>query len=178
MMEAIPIALSAVSTAVGVYGSVQQGQAQAEQQRYQQRQQQLREEQLRTQAMQDETARREELTANLNTIAAVRAGRGLSQTSPTALVIRDDTTNDAMDAMHTSRLNILNGAESARQAGIQAGNAADSAAAGGWIKGGVSLLDFGKGVAETGIKNGWFDGEDVYGRRLRETTSGRLTGGV
>jgi hypothetical protein len=155
-LQAVAVAASALSTAVGVYGSVQQGQAQAEQARYQQRQQQLREEQLRTQAMQDETARREALTANLNTIAAVRAGRGLSQTSPTALVIRDDVTNDAMDAMHTSRLNILNGAESARQAGIQAGNTADSAASSGWIKGGVSLLDFGAKTVDRGIEKGWF----------------------
>lgn len=176
-MAAIPVVLSAVSTAASVYGSIQQGEAQAEQQRYQQRQQQLREEQLRTRALQDETARREELTANLSTIDAIRAGRGLSQTSPTALVIRDDATDTAMDAMRVSRLNILNGAESARQAGIQAGNAADSAASSGWLKGGASLLDFGAKTMETGIKNGWFDA-DTYGRRLREPTTGRLIGGV
>lgn len=146
-LTVMSLVASGVSTAVGVYGSIQQGQAQSEQMRYQQRQQQLREEQLRTQAMQAEAARREELSANLSTIEAIRAGRGLSQTSPTALVIRDDVTDDAMDNMRTERLNILNGAESQRQAAIQSGSAADSAVTGSYIRAGTSLLDFGSKAA-------------------------------
>ncbi len=97
--------------------------------------------------MQDEAARREELASNLSSIEAIRAGRGLSQTSPTALVIRDDLTNDAMDDMRVSRLNILNGAESARQSAEQAGKAASNALTAGYLGAGRSLLDFGTSMA-------------------------------
>lgn len=142
-METVAIAAAAVSTAVGTYSSVKQGQAQSAALKAQQQQQQQREQQLKTKAMQDEAARREELVANLNTAAAIRAGRGLSQSSPTALVIRDDLTDDAMDDMRISRLNILNGAESARQQAEQYGSAASTALTAGYLGAGKSLLDFG-----------------------------------
>lgn len=146
-LSVISLAATATSTAVGVYSSVKQGEAQSAALKSQQQQQQQREEQLRTRAMQDEAARREELASNLSTIEAIRAGRGLSQTSPTALVIRDDLTDNAMDDMRVSRLNILNGAESARQAGQQAGNAASNALTAGYLGAGRSLLDFGTSLA-------------------------------
>ncbi|MFC5355655.1 hypothetical protein [Azospirillum himalayense] len=148
-MAAAPVmvAMMAVSTAVSAYSSIQQGQAQSAALKAQQQQQRQREEQLRTRAMQDEAARREELASNLSTIEAIRAGRGLSQTSPTALVIRDDLTDNAMDDMRVSRLNILNGAESARQSAEQAGNAASNALTAGYLGAGRSLLDFGTSLA-------------------------------
>lgn len=161
------LVMTAASAAVSAYGSIKQGEAQSEQMQYQQRQQQLREEQLRTRAMQDETARREALAAQMSTIDAVRAGRGLSQTSPTALVIRDDVTDDAMDAMRVSRLNILNGAEAERQAAIQSGNAASNALTTGYLGAGKSLLDFG---AKT---------FDTYGKSItKEPLTGRVGGPV
>ncbi len=154
-MAAIPIVLSAVSTAVGVYSSIKQGEAQSAALKAQQQQQQQREQQLRTQALQDEAARREELTSQLSTIDAIRAGRGNSLTSPTALTIRDDVTNDAMDNMRVSRLNILNGAESARQSAEQSGAAASTALTSGYMRGATSLLDFGASMTKTGLKDGW-----------------------
>ncbi|MCG5240863.1 hypothetical protein ACIU1J_05460 [Azospirillum doebereinerae] len=132
-----------VSAAAATYSSVKQGEAQSAALKAQQQQQQQREQQLRTRALQDEAARREELVSNLSTVSAIRAGRGLSQISPTALVIRDDITDDAMDSMLTSRLNILNGAESERLGAIQSGNAASTALTTGYLKGGISLLDYG-----------------------------------
>lgn len=147
-MAAVPmIIMMAASTAVSVYSSVRQGQAQSSALKAQQQQQRQREEQLRTRALQDEAARREELASNLSTIEAIRAGRGLSQGSPTALVIRDDLTNDAMDDMRVSRLNILNGAESARQSAEQSGKAASNALTTGYLGAGKSLLDFGASMA-------------------------------
>ena len=144
-MAAAPVmvAMMAVSTAVSAYSSIKQGEAQAAALKYEQQQHQQREQQLRTRALQEEAARREELASNLSTIDAIRAGRGLSGTSPTALVIRDDVTDDAMDSMRISRLNILNGAESERQAGVQAGRAASNALTSGYLRAGTSLLDFG-----------------------------------
>lgn len=142
-MATVALIASGASAAVQTYASVKQGEAQSAAARYEQQQHQQREEQLRTRAMQDEAARREELAANLSTIEQIRAGRGLSQSSPTALVIRDDLTDSAMDDMRVSRLNILNGADAARQAGEQAGSAASNALTTGYLGAGRSLLDFG-----------------------------------
>lgn len=166
-MAAIPLVMAAVSTAVSVYSSVKQGQAQSAAMKAQQQQQQQREEQLRTRAMQDEAARREELTANLSTIDAIRAGRGLSQTSPTALVLRDDVTGDAMDSMRVSRLNILNGAESERQGAIISGQGASNALTTGYLRAGSSLLDFGAKA---------FGG--MGGTAAKESTTGRYAGPI
>lgn len=142
-LEAAAIAAAVASTAVGVYSSVKQGEAQSAAFKAQQEQQRQRSEQLQTKAMQDEAARREELVSSLNTAAAIRAGRGLSQSSPTALVIRDDITDSAMDDMRINRLNILNGADSARQQAEQFGSAASTALTTGYLSAGKSLLDFG-----------------------------------
>lgn len=166
-LETAALALSAVSTAVGVYGSIQQGQAQSAALKAQQEQQKQHEDHLRTRAVQDEAARREELVANMNTMDAIRAGRGLSGTSPTALVIKGDVTSDAMDDMRVSRLNILNGAESARQQAEQYGSAASTALTTGWIGAGKSLLDFGASAADR-----------LKGGITKEPRTGRIGGPV
>lgn len=159
---AIPIVLSAVSTAVGVYSSIKQGEAQSAAFKAQQQQQQQHEQQLRTRALQDEAARREELTAQLSTIDAIRAGRGLSLDSPTALTIRNDTTDSAMDNMRVSRLNILNGAESARQSAEQSGAAASTALTSGYLSGATSLLDFGAKTIGTVGSSGLANSDPNY----------------
>lgn len=166
-LEVAALALSAVSTAVGVYGSIKQGEAQSAAMKAQQQQQQQHEQQLQTRAMQDEAARREELVANMNTMDAIRAGRGLSGTSPTALVIRNDATNTAMDDMRVSRLNILNGAESARQQAEQYGSAASTALTTGYLSAGKSLLDFGTSAADR-----------LKGGITKEPLTGRIGGPV
>lgn len=145
--SAVTTAVMAASAAVGAAASIQQGQAQSAALKAQQLQQEQRAQQLQTRAMQDEAARREELASNLSTIAAVRAGRGLSQVSPTALAIRNDVTGDAMGDMRISRLNILNGAESERQSAIVSGKAASAALTAGYFGAGKSLLDFGASAA-------------------------------
>lgn len=172
-MAAIPLVMAAVSTAVSVYSSVKQGQAQSAALKAQQQQQQQKEQQLRTAAMQDEAARREELVANMNTLDAIRAGRGLSGTSPTALVIKDDATDTASDNMRVSRLNILNGADSARQQAEQAGSAASTALTTGYLNAGTSLLDF--GAKAYGLSQG--GGSSSYTKGTRGGY-GRLVGGV
>lgn len=172
-VAAIPLVMAAVSTAVSVYSSVKQGQAQSAALKAQQQQQQQREQQLRTQALQDEAARREELTSQMSTIDAIRAGRGLSGTSPTALVIKDDVTSDAMDNMRVSRLNILNGAESSRQSAAQSGSAASTALTTGYLGATTSLLDF--GAKAYGLSSG--GGGASYTSGVRGGY-GRLVGGV
>jgi hypothetical protein len=117
--------------------------------------------------MQDEAARREELVANMNTMDAIRAGRGNSLTSPTALTIRQDLVDTASDDMRVSRLNILNGAESARQQAEQYGSAASTALTTGYLSAGKSLLDFGTSAADR-----------LKGGITKEPLTGRIGGPV
>ncbi|MCW2244752.1 multidrug resistance efflux pump [Azospirillum fermentarium] len=152
-MEAA-IALAAVSTAAGAYSSIQQGQAQSAALKAQAEAQRRQEEAQRTAALQREAQRREELLSQQSTVDALRAGRGLSGDSPTALRIRQDVTGDAMDAMRVERLNILNGADSSRMSAEQSDAAASTALTTGYLRAGTSLLDFGaKAFAPTSLAN-------------------------
>ncbi len=90
----------------------------------QQEQYKIQEGQQRTAAMQDETRRRNELTSNLETIQAMRAGRGVGLSSPTGMAILDSVTEGAEGDIRTSRLNFLERADSARIAGEYSGGAA------------------------------------------------------
>jgi hypothetical protein len=51
----------------------------------------------RTASLQDETARRRDLTSNLETIQAIRAGRGVGSASPTAMAIYNNTIDKSED---------------------------------------------------------------------------------
>lgn len=73
---------------------------------------------------QAEAKRRNELTSSLETIMAIRAGRGVGEASPTAMAIYDSTISDANSAVQTERYNYLSKAETAR---ISANNARLSA---------------------------------------------------
>jgi hypothetical protein len=74
---------------------------------------------------QTEARRREELTSSLETIMAIRAGRGVGEVSPTAAVIYDSTLSDERRDVRTERYNYLSKAEqarlSARNANLSAG---------------------------------------------------------
>jgi hypothetical protein len=74
---------------------------------------------------QTEARRREELTSSLETIMAIRAGRGVGEVSPTAAAIYDSTLSDERRDVRTERYNYLSKAEqarlSARNANLSAG---------------------------------------------------------
>lgn len=92
-------------------------------------------------AAQDEAARRRELTYSLQTIEAIRAGRGTGSGSPTAATIQDDVTETASRDMRSSRLNFLRAADqSSRQAAfsLSEGNRAARSAQIGGLLGAVS----------------------------------------
>lgn len=72
----------------------------------------------RTAAMQDETARRRDLTSNLETIQAIRAGRGVGSSSPTAMAIYDNISDKSEDDIATSKANFAAKADLASRASI------------------------------------------------------------
>jgi hypothetical protein len=74
--------------------------AEFEQQQYQQQA-----EAAKTASMQDEAARRRDLNSSLETIQAIRAGRGVGSGSPTAMAIFDSTIGRSEDDIAASKAN-------------------------------------------------------------------------
>jgi hypothetical protein len=92
----------------------------------------------KTAALQDETARRRDLNSNLETIQAIRAGRGVGSGSPTAMAIYDSTISRAEDDIFASKANYAAKADLASRASILSKKKASS-----------SLLAANLGAAET-----------------------------
>ena len=72
----------------------------------------------RTASLQDETARRRDLTSNMETIQAIRAGRGVGSNSPTAMAIYDSTISRSEDDIAASKANYAAKADLASRASI------------------------------------------------------------
>lgn len=72
----------------------------------------------RTAAIQEDTARRRDLTSSLETIQAIRAGRGVGSGSPTAMAIYDSTVDKSEEDMAASRANYASKADLANRASI------------------------------------------------------------
>lgn len=95
--------------------------AQFEQQQYEQQAQAAR-----TASLQDETARRRELTSNLETIQAIRAGRNVGGSSPTAMSIYDNLINKSEDDIAASKANYAAKADLAGRAAYLSGRKAST----------------------------------------------------
>lgn len=72
----------------------------------------------KTAAIQDETARRRDLTSNLETIQAIRSGRGVGSGSPTAMAIFDSGISKSEDDIAASKANYAAKADLASRASI------------------------------------------------------------
>lgn len=84
-----------VGTAASAGSQIMQGREQAKAAAFESDQMKIQAEATRTAAAQDETNRRNELTSSLETIEAIRAGRGLSGDSPGGMAILEGVTNRA-----------------------------------------------------------------------------------
>jgi hypothetical protein len=119
--------------------SIMQGREQSRAASFEQQQLRIQEQQTRTAAAQQEASRREELTASIETIQAMRAGRGLSSQSPTGLAIIRDVESEAMDDMRTERLNTLLRADQSRMLANLAGRRARTSLLAGYLGGAAEL---------------------------------------
>lgn len=95
--------------------------AEFEQQQYAQQAQAAK-----TAAVQDETARRRDLTSSLETIQAIRAGRGVGSGSPTAMAIYDSTIDKSEDDIAASKANFAAKADLAQRASYLSGRKAST----------------------------------------------------
>ena len=133
---ALPMLIASTAASAGaklVAGGERSAAAEFEQQQYQQQAQAAK-----TAALQDEAARRRDLTSSLETIQALRAGRGVGSGSPTAMAIFGDTVTRLEDDIAASKANYAAKADLASRASYLSGKKAQS-----------SLLAANLGAAET-----------------------------
>lgn len=111
-----PLAIGATVASSGLQaaGTFMAGRERAGAAAFEREQQQRRSEVLQTAAAQSEARRRDELTSTLQTIMALRAGRGGGFDSPSFNAALDKTTEDAERDIRTERLNLLMQSDTAR----------------------------------------------------------------
>lgn len=137
---AAPYALAA-GTALTATSQIIQSREQSKAAAFEADQLRTQEQQYRIAAAQDEARRRDELTSNLETIQAIRSGRGVGQASPTGTAILDSITADEERDIGISKLNYLQRADMSRRlAGMSEGRARTSLLAG-YLGAGATAAD-------------------------------------
>jgi hypothetical protein len=99
------IGSTAVGTATSIYGQQMAGQEAQRSAEFEAQQYERQSQQFQTRAAQDETARRKDLMSSLDTIAAIRSGRGLDLNSPTGRAIAEGVSDDAERGITTGKAN-------------------------------------------------------------------------
>jgi hypothetical protein len=134
MMAAMPL----LGAGISAFGSIMQGRAQASAARFEQQQLRRQEQVLRTQASQAEARRREDLTASMETVMALRAGRGVGMGSPTGRAMFESV--DEERDIRTERLSYLMRADSARMGAVMAGQRARQSLMAGYLGAGSAIV--------------------------------------
>ncbi len=142
-IEPLMIAAMVGGTAMEAGGKIMAGREGARAAAYEQQQLRAQEQSYRTAAAQDETRRRDELTASLETIEVLRGGRGVGAGSPTGMAILDAATEDVRGDIITSRANYLTKADQSRTGAEMAGKKAKTSLLAGFMGAGASVMDAG-----------------------------------
>lgn len=108
----------------------------------------------RTNADQAEAARRNELTSNLETIQAIRAGRGVGGYSPTGEAIMTSAIDEQERAIATERANYLSKADLSKRAAEMAGRKARTSLLAGKLGEAGAYLETGGKLASMGMSYG------------------------
>lgn len=124
MEPAFLLAAAAGSTVAGgataAYGAHMSGVETARAAEFQKQQLDIQAQTAHTDADQAEAKRRNELTSQLETAQAIRAGRGVGSNSPTADAIFTSAIDTAEGDISTSRFNYMQSADLSRRASLMA----------------------------------------------------------
>lgn len=107
--------IGTATSAVGQLASAGQASAAAD---FEAQQYKAQADAARTASMQDEAARRRNLTSSLEAIQAIRAGRGVGTSSPTAMAIFDNSIDRSEDDIQASKANYAAKADLASRASV------------------------------------------------------------
>jgi hypothetical protein len=114
----IALPLLIAGTAASAAGSIMSGNEKATAAEFESQQYAQQAQAAQTASLQDDTARRRDLTSNLETIQAIRAGRGVGASSPTAMAIYNNTIGMSEDDIAASKANYSAKADLAERASI------------------------------------------------------------
>jgi hypothetical protein len=103
----LAIAALAVGTATQVAGGLMKGKEEERAAGFERWQYGIQQKQLEAAASRDEAQRRRELRSSVDTILAIRAGRGVGQGTPTENAILDDITQRAHEDILAQRTSLL-----------------------------------------------------------------------
>jgi hypothetical protein len=118
---------------------------------FEQQQLEVQAQTARTAADQAEARRREELTSNLETIQAIRAGRGVGA-SPTGEAVMTSAIEDQEREINIERLNFLTKADLSQRASVLAGRKAKTSLLAGELQARSDTLSGYAGLANTATK--------------------------
>ena len=116
--------LPLVGTALSAYGQHEAGVQASQAAAFEQQQLDLQSKQILTAAAQAEAQRRRDLTSSLETIEAIRAGRGVGMASPGAAELNENVITSGERDTQNERLNFLLKSDNARMAAVMAGKKA------------------------------------------------------
>jgi hypothetical protein len=145
-MAELAVAATVAGTALRATGDIMRGREEARAALFEQDQLKIQEERFRTAASEAEAKRRRELTSQMQTIEAIRAGRGVGAGSPTAIAIVEDVASTGEREINIERTNYLTRAETARRAGEFAGGRAQKSLLAGYLQAGTDIAE---GVYQT-----------------------------
>jgi len=120
-MAALALPALIIGSTASAVGSLAAGGQKAAAAEFEQQQYAQQAEAAKTAALQDEAARRRDLDSNLESIQAIRAGRGVGSGSPTAMAIYDSTIQRAEEDIFASKANYAAKADLASRASILSG---------------------------------------------------------
>jgi hypothetical protein len=142
-MEPLGIGLALGGSALSAGGSIMQGRESSRAAHFEQMQLQQQAQQLRTAANQSEAQRREETTSAIETIAALRAGRGVGAGSPSAMAIYDKVIQDSSRDIAIERTNYMTRAELSDRAALMSERKRRTSLLAGDLTAGATLLNTG-----------------------------------
>ena len=132
-------------TALSAAGSNLAGQESARAAEFERQQLEIQSQTARTAADQAEEQRRKELVSNMETIQAIRAGRGVGASSPTGQAILTSAIEEEERGIRIERANYLSKADLSRRASELAGRKARTSLLAGQLEAGSTIFS---GVAK------------------------------
>lgn len=136
----LAIAATVAGGALSAVGSVMSGREQSRAAAFEKQQLDIQSKTALIAADQAEARRREELTSNLETIQAIRAGRGVGSNSPGGQAILTSVIDDQESDIATERFNYLQKSDISRRASEMAGRKARTSLLAGYIGAGADIL--------------------------------------
>ena len=133
-----------------------EGRERSRAQAFESQQRTRQEQQFRIAGAQAEADRRDRLTSSLETIAAIRAGRGVGEGSPTGLASLEEIASDESRDIRAERLNYLTRAEESRLASRMTRRQSGMSLISGYLSGAADIASTGYriGSLRTGVRSG------------------------